>query len=92
MATLGFAPLGIEQIAEAFGLSRRGVYTVTETLSAAGLLTRTTARGLVHFSGVEPEPILAASGLAGEHAFSPPVLAAFDAAMSDIDRLLARQK
>jgi hypothetical protein len=91
MAILGFAPFGIDQIADAFGMSRRGVYTVTETLASAGLLRRTTERGLVVFSGVEPEPIPAASAPVGVDALPSPALAAFDAAMSEIDRLLSRQ-
>ncbi|WP_371419962.1 hypothetical protein [Tardiphaga sp.] len=90
LALRGFAPLGIEQLTSGFGISRRGTYAVAEALVGAGLAARTTTLGRVTLSALAP-------GHATEVVDAPlspipsPLLAEFDAAMADIDRLLARQ-
>ena len=89
MAAIGFAPLGIEQVSSGFGVSRRGSYTISETLEASGLMTRSTRKGMVILAGREPPPNIAE--LSGPKLAAPsPALDAFDSAMADIDRLLAR--
>lgn len=90
MAAIAFAPLGIEQVSAAFGVSRRGTYTIGDALVAAGCANRMTRRGMVILSGQEthqrqPPPFSVRSALPAS-----PALAEFDAAMANIDRLLAR--
>lgn len=85
-----FAPLGLDQMAAAFGVSRRGTYAIGDALIAAGLARRETVKGKVQMVAAEPgsgplsEP--------GDEASALPhsALAEFDAAMTDIDQLLAR--
>lgn len=90
LALRGFAPLGIEQLASGFGISRRGTYAVAEALVGAGLAARASTLGRVTLSALPP-------GHGVEVIDAPlsplpsPLLAEFDAAMADIDRLLARQ-
>ena len=90
LALRGFAPLGIEQLTSGFGISRRGTYAVAEALVGAGLAARTTTLGRVILSALPP----AHTAEVVDAPLSPlpsPLLAEFDAAMADIDRLLARQ-
>lgn len=90
LALRGFAPLGIEQLASGFGISRRGTYAVADALVGAGLAARASTLGRVTLSALPP-------GHGVEVIDAPlsplpsPLLAEFDAAMADIDRLLARQ-
>lgn len=90
MAAIGFAPLGLDQVTSGFGVSRRGTYTVSDALIAAGLVTRNSIKGMVVLTGQEPgmaKPFPSAP----QSALAPsPAIAEFDAAMADIDRLLAR--
>ena len=90
IAATAFAPLGLEQVAAAFGVSRRGTYTIGAALVAAGCANRTTRRGMVLLVGQEPvsgesRPVSPRGTLAPS-----PALADFDAALADLDRLLVR--
>lgn len=90
MAAIGFAPLGLDQVIKGFHVSRRGTYTISDALIAAGLVTRRTNKGMVILTGQEPRmanPHLPAYRSASRPS---PTLAQFDEAMAEIDRLLAR--
>lgn len=90
LALRGFAPMGIEQLTSGFGISRRGTYAVAEALVGAGLAARASTLGRVILSALPP----AHTAEVVDAPLSPlpsPLLAEFDAAMADIDRLLARQ-
>jgi len=85
-----FAPLGLDQMAAAFGVSRRGTYAVGDALIAAGLARRETVRGRVLLVAEEPRsgPL---SGPGDESSALPhSALAEFDAVMIEVDQLLAR--
>jgi len=82
--------MGIEQLTSGFGISRRGTYAVAEALVGAGLAARASTLGRVILSALPP----AHTAEVMDAPLSPlpsPLLAEFDAAMADIDRLLARQ-
>jgi len=84
-----FAPLGLDQIGSAFGVSRRGTYAIGDALIAAGLARREMAKGKVLLIAETPRRERLSAPL--DHAFALPhrALAEFDAAMGEIDRLLA---
>jgi len=85
----GFAPMGIEQLTTAFAISRRGTYAVADALVEAGLARRAMILGRVALAALPH-----GTDDAVHEPLSPlpsPLLAEFDAAMADIDRLLARQ-
>ena len=84
-----FAPLGLDQIGSAFGVSRRGTYAIGDALTAAGLARRESVKGKVLLVAEEPRAISGAAGLGQASARPDQALAEFDAAMADIDRLLA---
>ena len=86
----GFAPLGLDQMAAAFGVSRRGTYAVGDALIAAGLARRETVKGKVQM--VAEEPRSGPLSEPGDEATALPhsALAEFDAVMAEVDRLLAR--
>ncbi|MBW4655695.1 MAG: hypothetical protein KME20_22040 [Kaiparowitsia implicata GSE-PSE-MK54-09C] len=91
----GFAPLGLDQMASACGVSRRGTYAIGAALTAAGLARRTILKGKVLWVA-EERPVAAAMRETGLPAAAPAspafgaALGAFDAAMAEIDNLLAR--
>jgi hypothetical protein len=91
MAAIAFAPLGLEQVSAGFGVSRRGTYTIGDTLVAAGCVNRKTRRGMVILSGQETRRGQAPLSSVRSALPPSPSLAEFDAAMADIDHLLARQ-
>jgi len=86
----GFAPLGLDQIGSAFGVSRRGTYAVGDALVTAGLARRETVKGKVQM--VAEEPRSGPLSEPGDEASALPhsALAEFDAVMAEVDRLLAR--
>lgn len=85
----GFAPLGLDQLMDAIGVSRRGTYAVSAALTEAGLAERQSRQGKVLLVAIEraraneiPGPVFTgALGTAVDE---------FDEAMADLDRLLAR--
>ena len=85
----GFAPLGLDQMASACGVSRRGTYAIGDALVAAGLARRETVKGKVQL--VAKEARSRPLSEPGDEASALPhsALAEFDAAMAEIDRLLA---
>ncbi|NIJ15384.1 hypothetical protein [Sphingobium vermicomposti] len=84
----GFAPLGLDQIGSAFGVSRRGTYAIGDALVAAGLARRETVKGKVLLVSQEPRAISGSTSLTQASILPGPALAEFDAAMAEIDRLL----
>lgn len=85
----GFAPLGLDQMASAFGVSRRGTYAIGDALTAAGLARRESIKGKVLLVAEEPRSDRLSAPLDRAPAFPHPAMAEFDAAMAEIDRLLA---
>jgi len=86
----GFAPLGLDQMTAAFGVSRRGTYAIGDALTAAGLARRESIKGKVLLVADAPRRDRLSAPLDQAPALPRPVLAEFDKAMADIDRLLAR--
>jgi|TARA_R110000782_G_scaffold259575_1_gene350166 hypothetical protein len=84
-----FAPLGIDQMTAAFGVSRRGTYAIGDALVAAGLARRETVKGKILLVAAEPRSGRLSSSVGQAAALSRPAMAEFDAAMAEIDRLLA---
>lgn len=86
----GFAPLGLDQMASAFGVSRRGTYAIGDALVAAGLARRETVQGRVLL--IAEEPRRERLSAPGDEASALPhsALAEFDAVMAEVNRLLAR--
>lgn len=85
----GFAPLGLDQLMDATGVSRRGTYALSAALTEAGLGERRSRQGKVLLVAIErargietPGPVF--SGALGT------AVDEFDDAMADLDRLLAR--
>ena len=90
MLLAGFAPLGLEQLAAAFGVSRRGTYAFGDALVAANMARRETIKGKVMLIAEKPH---ATAAIVPAPLVAPrpsPVLAEFDAAMAEVDRLLAK--
>jgi len=85
-----FAPLGLDQIGSAFRVSRRGTYAIGDALVAAGLARRETVKGRVLLVADEPRRGRISFSLDQASAIPRATLAEFDAAMADIDQLLAR--
>lgn len=85
----GFAPLGLDQMASAFGVSRRGTYAIGDALVTAGLARRASIKGKVLLVAEAPRRDRVSAPLDHAPALSHPALAEFDAAMGEIDRLLA---
>ncbi|MBB3941754.1 hypothetical protein GGR39_003435 [Novosphingobium fluoreni] len=92
MMLAGFAPLGLDQMTIAFGISRRGTYAVSDALTASGLAERVTEKGKVSLratmSPTAEEPAYAAEA----PALPALAIAEFDAAMAELDRLLSRSE
>ncbi|API61506.1 hypothetical protein BSL82_18900 (plasmid) [Tardibacter chloracetimidivorans] len=86
----GFAPLGLDQMAAAFGISRRGTYAIGNALVAARMARRETVKGKVLLVAEEPRRDWQPASLDQATALPRAALAEFDAAMTDIDQLLAR--
>ena len=86
----GFAPLGLDQMTSAFGVSRRGTYAIGDALVAARMARRETVKGKVLLVAEEPRRDWQPASLDQATALPRAALAEFDAAMTDIDQLLAR--
>jgi hypothetical protein len=84
-----FAPLGLDQMTSAFGVSRRGTYAIGDALIAAGLARREMIKGKILLVADEPQRDQRSPSLGQAPALPHPTLADFDAAMAEIDRLLA---
>ncbi|UZW57254.1 hypothetical protein NUH86_21280 [Sphingobium sp. JS3065] len=84
-----FAPLGLNQIGLAFGVSRRGTYAISDALEATGLAQRKTVKGKVLLVADEPRRDRLSPSLDQAPAIPRAAMAEFDAAMADIDRLLS---
>ena len=85
-----FAPLGLDQMASAFGVSRRGTYAIGDALAAARLARRESIKGKVLLVAEEPRRDRLSAPLNQAPTLPDPALAEFDAAMAEIDRLLVR--
>ena len=85
----GFAPLGLDQMTSAFGISRRGTYAIGDALVAAHLARRESVKGKVLLVAEAPRRDRLSAPLDHALALLHPALAEFDAAMGEIDRLLA---
>jgi hypothetical protein len=85
----GFAPVGLDQLGAAFGISRRGTYAVCDALVAAGMARRETTKGKVLLIAEEMHG-KAEAAVPQAVPLPSPALAEFNAAMADIDRLLER--
>ena len=89
MHLAAFAPLGLDQMAAAFKVSRRGTYAIGDALVAARMARREAVKGkallVVEEPGRDGQPASLDQATALPHA----ALAEFDAAMGEIDRLLA---
>jgi len=90
MHLAAFAPLGLDQMASACGVSRRGTYAIGDALVSAGLARRKTVQGRVLLVAEEPRRARLSEPRGEAPALAHPALAAFDAAMAEVDRLLAR--
>lgn len=92
MLLAGFAPLGLEQMGAAFGITRRGTYAVRDALVDAGMARVETVKGkvLLVVTGEHERAIQISSERSGT--LPSPLLAEFDAAMDEIDRLLDRTR
>ncbi|PEQ12538.1 hypothetical protein B2G71_11800 [Novosphingobium sp. PC22D] len=92
MLLAGFAPLGLEQMGVAFGITRRGTYAVRDALVDAGMARVETVKGKVLLEATGEHE--RASQVSGEKssALPSPLLSEFDAAMDEIDRLLDRTR
>ena len=86
----GFAPLGLDQMTSACGISRRGTYAIGDALVAARMARRETVKGKVLLVAEEPRRDWQPASLDQATALPRAALAEFDAAMTDIDQLLAR--
>lgn len=85
-----FAPLGLDQMTSAFGVSRRGTYAIGDALISAGVARREIVKGKVLLVAEDPRRDRLSPPLDQALAFPRPALAEFDAAMAEIDRLLVR--
>jgi hypothetical protein len=87
----GFGPLRSAQLEALLGATRIGVRTMLDALDRIGMLERTTLAG-VHLYAVNLEARMAedANDLAISSTFSSAALGEYEAAMADIDALLAR--
>lgn len=87
----GFGPMRSAQLEALLGATRLGVRTMLGALDKNGLLERSTIAG-VHLFSVNLDARVAddAHGLAARPTFSSAALGEYEAAMADIDVLLAR--
>ena len=87
----GFGALRSAQLETLLGVSRMGLRAIIGTLDKTGRLERTTLAG-VHLYTINLEARAAGVALEPDAnaSFSSAALAEFDAAMADIDALLAR--
>lgn len=88
----GFGPLRSAQLEALLGVTRLGLRTMLNALDTIGLLKRSTLAG-VHLYAVTLEANLTSGSVrhVATSRFSRETLGAFDAAMADIDMLLARR-
>lgn len=84
-----FAPLGLDQMTSACGISRRGTYAIGDALVTAGIARRASIKGKVLLVAEAPRRDRLSASLDHARALPHPALAEFDAAMGEIDRLLA---
>lgn len=87
----GFAPLCVDQIEAAFSVSRRGTYAIRDALLAAGLAKVETIKGKAVLATLAEHERRQELPGEGSGALPSPLLAEFDAAMEEIERLLSRQ-
>lgn len=83
----GFAPLGLDQLMDAIGISRRGTYALSAALAETGLAERQSRQGkvlLIASARAIETPGSVFTGALGT------AVDEFDEAMADLDRLLAR--
>lgn len=86
---VGFAPLGLDQVMDAIGISRRGTYALSAALTETGLGERQSRQGKVLLVATERAKAIETPGPVFSGALGTAV-DAFDDAMADLDRLLAR--
>ena len=86
---VGFAPLGLDPLMDAVGVSRRGTYALRDALREVGLAEARQRRGKVLLEATEDARPSNARAPAASNALGPAV-DELDQAMADIDRLLAR--
>ena len=92
MLIAGFAQLGLEQMGTGFGITRRGTYAVRDALVDAGMVRVETVKGKVLLVATGEHERATQMGGERSSALPSPLLAEFDAAMDEIDRLLERSK
>lgn len=87
----GFGPMRAAQLEALAGVTRLGLRTMLEAIDTAGLLGRTTLAG-VHIYSVNFDTRVKHDGVdcAALPTFTPAALDEYDAALADIDALLAR--
>lgn len=85
----GFAPLGLDQVMDAIGISRRGTYSLSMALTETGLAERQSRQGKVLLVAIERARAIETPGPVFSGALGTAV-DEFDEAMADLDRLLAR--
>lgn len=87
----GFGPMRSVQLETMLGVTRLGLRSMLATLNEAGLLTRTTLSGVhlyaIAAGGHRPEQ---SSGVVSDTTFSEGALGEYDAAMAQIEALLAK--
>lgn len=86
---VGLAPLGLDQVMDAIGISRRGTYALSAALTETGLGERQSRQGKVLLVATERAKAIETPGPVFSGALGTAV-DAFDDAMADLDRLLAR--
>lgn len=85
----GFAPLGLDQVMDAIGVSRRGTYALSAALTETGLAERQSRQGKVLLVATKRAQGIETSGPVFSGALGTAV-DEFEGAMADLDRLLAR--
>lgn len=85
----GFAPLGLDQVMDAIGVSRRGTYALSAALTETGLAERQSRQGKVLLVAIKRAQAIETPGPAFSGALGTAV-DEFEGAMADLDRLLAR--
>lgn len=92
MLLAGFASLGLEQMGAAFGITRRGTYAVRDALVDAGMARVDAVKGKVLLMATGEHERASQVSCEKSSALPSPLLAEFDAAMDEIDRLLERRR
>ena len=92
MLLSGFAPLGLDQMGAAFRITRRGTYAVRDALVDAGMVGVESVKGKVLLVATGEHERASQMSSERSGALPSPLLAEFDAAMAEIDRLLDRTR